>query len=256
MKGILSKFKRVFLLQENKKKIFFLCFTIICFFQLSIVAQNYTNNASFYVDEDGCLVKDSVVLGFADNFVDRELPTELKINSDTEYKMYLWADAIKLNSVSKDTFNITVSSLKNTIQNNRFAIPVRDSDTLVSDHEYQYNFVSGNQSDTISFMYHNKDVRYRVFYMLSTAASSDYINNKKHNLLFYPNPAKQVIHLSGDLIIRKVLIYSVKGKLIKVINNPEGAIDISALKSGNYLIRAKLNNNQTETIKFVKQLMQ
>lgn len=61
---------------------------------------------------------------------------------------------------------------------------------------------------------------------------------------YYPNPAKNVLNIKfkqNDVLISSLSIYNLLGQLVQTIVNPEKAIDISNLKSSNYIIKTVSN---------------
>ncbi len=68
-----------------------------------------------------------------------------------------------------------------------------------------------------------------------------------------PIPAKQILTISTkqDVLISSISIYNTLGQLIQVITNPNETIDISGLKTGNYIIKI-LSDKGTASSKFVK----
>ena len=65
----------------------------------------------------------------------------------------------------------------------------------------------------------------------------------------FPNPATNTISVSKDVVSAK--IYSILGKEVKAFNNQK-EFDVSNLSNGLYFFKATLNNNVTETIRFIK----
>lgn len=55
----------------------------------------------------------------------------------------------------------------------------------------------------------------------------------------YPNPAKNTlnINIKRDITITSLSIYNILGQLVQIVTNPSNTIDISGLKTGNYIIK-------------------
>lgn len=70
--------------------------------------------------------------------------------------------------------------------------------------------------------------------------STEVTNNVKSQLVFYPNPAKDKIIFSSE--VTSVSIYDLSGKLIftSVVNEKE--LNISNLRTGNYILKANTKN--------------
>ena len=74
----------------------------------------------------------------------------------------------------------------------------------------------------------------------------------------YPNPASHILNISGSnrmQLVSQIQILSLDGRLLmqqKPANTTAPQVDISALPKGMYLCKIT-NDNQQETIKFLKQ---
>lgn len=69
--------------------------------------------------------------------------------------------------------------------------------------------------------------------------------------MVYPNPAKDIINIKSQVQIDQVEFYDLSGKIIKKINNPNGQIRISDLKTGIYMLKV-YSGSSKETIKMLK----
>jgi hypothetical protein len=67
----------------------------------------------------------------------------------------------------------------------------------------------------------------------------------------YPNPAHQNLFIDSNSTINQIIIKSIDGKTIKVLNNITKNIDISYLPNGIYLIDIR-NDDALKTLKFIK----
>ncbi len=63
-----------------------------------------------------------------------------------------------------------------------------------------------------------------------------------NDILIYPNPVNDYLSISSDFEIYKLEIYNLLGQVILVSLNPNTSIDLTNLKTGNYIL--KLNTNQ------------
>ncbi|WP_447636104.1 T9SS type A sorting domain-containing protein [Flavobacterium microcysteis] len=74
------------------------------------------------------------------------------------------------------------------------------------------------------------------------------------NFKAYPNPVSNILNLSYDQTISDVSIFNLLGQNVvsKTINDTNGAIDMSNLPSGSYLVKVTADG-QTKTIKVIKQ---
>lgn len=63
------------------------------------------------------------------------------------------------------------------------------------------------------------------------------LNDAKKSIKIFPNPARDIIHLSAtDFIIAEVHIYDHLGRLVQLVSNNFKTIDISAFQSGLYVV--------------------
>lgn len=84
--------------------------------------------------------------------------------------------------------------------------------------------------------------------VMSNLATTDF---EKENRTVYPNPAKDKIYFKNFKNISKINIYDLSGKLIKSENSKSNSLDISKLKSGNYIIEI-INEGKAFTTKITK----
>jgi hypothetical protein len=68
----------------------------------------------------------------------------------------------------------------------------------------------------------------------------------------YPNPMSGVLNLSSVFPILKVEIYDMTGRLISLKTAPEDTINVSDLKSGNYILKIYTEKGITNT-KIIKE---
>ncbi len=74
-----------------------------------------------------------------------------------------------------------------------------------------------------------------------------------NSLILYPNPATDVLNLNTTQGLENAIytIFSIDGKLIQNNRVASNTIDVSALSSGNYILRI-VNNGDIKTQKFIK----
>ena len=90
-------------------------------------------------------------------------------------------------------------------------------------------------ADQIQSFYDNQ-----AFYTCESVVLSTDNSNLKDQLKLFPNPSNGVINLEGLTIDSEIYLYSIDGKLLKVIGyNSESKFqfDVSNFKSGNYLLK-------------------
>lgn len=76
----------------------------------------------------------------------------------------------------------------------------------------------------------------------------------KNSFYVYPNPVTTVLHITNDdasQIISHLEIISLEGRVVIGQNTPQ--VSVACLPQGMYFCKITSNNNQTQTIKFLKQ---
>jgi uncharacterized repeat protein (TIGR01451 family) len=90
----------------------------------------------------------------------------------------------------------------------------------------------------------------------TTVANPLAVNDFEFSSYFslYPNPAKNILNLETkkNIKISSLSIYNVLGQLVQVITSPNKTIDVSELKSGNYLVKI-VTDNGSSSVKFLKE---
>ena len=72
------------------------------------------------------------------------------------------------------------------------------------------------------------------------------------SLKIYPVPARDVLFIESDQVLKQVLVYAIDGSLMNVYSQYEKQIDVSGLASGVYLLQV-ISENGTSQMRFVKQ---
>ncbi|WP_114822165.1 T9SS type A sorting domain-containing protein [Chryseobacterium sp. KLBC 52] len=87
----------------------------------------------------------------------------------------------------------------------------------------------------------------------ASLATSETSGSKANNSVkLYPNPFKDVLHISDITNIKSVLIYDMSGKLIKTIDKPDSVLYLGELKQGTYLITLHKKDGSKQTLKAIK----
>jgi hypothetical protein len=77
--------------------------------------------------------------------------------------------------------------------------------------------------------------------------ASDIEEKNKTQLLIYPNPTSDIIHIKSETLIEKVDIFSIDGK--KIRTESTSILNISDLNSGRYLLYIYTTNGRyTENV--------
>ncbi|WP_300671276.1 T9SS type A sorting domain-containing protein [Soonwooa sp.] len=78
-------------------------------------------------------------------------------------------------------------------------------------------------------------------------------NNSVEVVMFYPNPATDVVNISGNKIpYTEANIYSVDGKLVKTTKITDGKVIVADLPKGNYMLKVSNNSSQSKSVKIIK----
>lgn len=73
--------------------------------------------------------------------------------------------------------------------------------------------------------------------------------SKNWSLRLYPNPAKEIVHITSDSEIKELVLYNLQGQIVVTTSQKE--INVSNLQSGVYLVRAEDINGAIATQKLV-----
>lgn len=90
---------------------------------------------------------------------------------------------------------------------------------------------------------------YGPLYSTQIKLGTNDIETKKSSV--YPNPVKDFINISSTAKISRVSVYNADGKLL--LDNNFSKINLSALKTGNYLLKIDFTDGTSETQKFIKE---
>ena len=92
------------------------------------------------------------------------------------------------------------------------------------------------------------DIEEYVFYYSN--AGSGVTENAESLLSIWPNPVSETLNLKGDMT--QVQIYSIDGRLVMSLDKGFETINVNALATGSYLLKATLNDGSVTTQKFLK----
>lgn len=106
----------------------------------------------------------------------------------------------------------------------------------------------------------DEDYQNKLAYVLKTDADGYLATDELYDVevkpyYFYPNPSTDRIYIefSPDVTCRNVEIYSLDGRLVKTQNFNLGAVDVSSLTSGVYLMKAKMADGKEFSERIVKE---
>lgn len=83
---------------------------------------------------------------------------------------------------------------------------------------------------------------------LGTSETSDL----KESIKIYPNPFNDVLNISDVENVKSISVTDLAGRLVKTIDKPGSALNLSDLKSGMYMITLYLKDGTQKTIKSIK----
>lgn len=80
------------------------------------------------------------------------------------------------------------------------------------------------------------------------------INLEERDVVVYPNPTTDNLFIKSnrDIIINRINIYTLEGRLVKQLTNLESSIDVRDLKSGIYILQLESLNDNKNCLKFIK----
>ena len=87
---------------------------------------------------------------------------------------------------------------------------------------------------------------------VSPSLANDAFN--KNRFTHFPNPVKDVLHVSYDSNIENVAVYNLLGQVVlqKSINSSKGEVDMTSLSAGSYIVKLT-SGIAVKTIKIMKQ---
>lgn len=112
----------------------------------------------------------------------------------------------------------------------------------------QYICCDANQILDIQNTIANDPSGYNQFCIVNSACNNILNVSENHSLddnaIIYPNPIVDIFHISPKNKIQSVEIFDAAGRLALSIINPSQSINISHLKSGQYLVTIKSDNKK------------
>lgn len=84
-------------------------------------------------------------------------------------------------------------------------------------------------------------------YLMDTSSLSTESPRFENNIIVYPNPAKDILHLeiSDMLSIQKIRVLDIKGKTLKKYPGNMREFNLSSLAAGNYFLQLQTNEGKT-----------
>lgn len=100
------------------------------------------------------------------------------------------------------------------------------------------NLVVGNTISNLANIYFDYNAPITTNTATTTIQTLNNLDNDLSDFTFSPNPAKDFIEIktNQNIEITSVTIYNTIGQLVQIVTSPTNRIDISTLKSGNYIM--------------------
>jgi len=90
------------------------------------------------------------------------------------------------------------------------------------------------------------------FKITQSAASLATNDIAENNSSVYPNPVQNVLNISNVSNVRSITITDFSGRSIQTIRNVSDKIDLSALRTGNYILTIEYNSGKKSQQKLIK----
>lgn len=105
---------------------------------------------------------------------------------------------------------------------------------------------SSDEIDLFRYLYENADL---TPVLLTEARINGFSNIKEENVAFtiYPNPARASFRVESSLVMDKILLYDLNGRIIDTLPVNDIQITLSAVLSGTYLVKVVFENQQQYT---------
>ena len=150
---------------------------------------------------------------------------------------------LKMESSTNVTFTTTEPTTLTLVFNENFSGKVKINDV-------NYNPVAGILTMPMSAGTHSikkGDTAY-LFYINVAEISSGIQEFESSSFSLYPNPVADILHISSEIDVEKVEIYSISGVLVKSVNGDVETINLSNLNKGAYIINIKTSEGRYKQI--------
>ena len=121
--------------------------------------------------------------------------------------------------------------------------------------------IEAQSQDKIIFEYDSAGNQIVRRYCPTCSESKNSQNNIEDELLkffpedvisYYPNPVKDILYFNVTDIVLKIEVYDIYGRILSSNSVSENKVDLSELKTGNYMIKLYTKNGITNT-KIIKE---
>ncbi len=114
-------------------------------------------------------------------------------------------------------------------------------------------FFSKGPATDLSSGYHGAANRGYATLTMGSVLATDEVAAQKNNIIFYPNPAKEMVNFKNADKVKSIDIYESTGRKVKTIQTDGKEINISDLKSGNYYLEIKLKDGSASFEQLIKE---
>ena len=175
-----------------------------------------------------------------------------------DYAVTTWNLSTPIDMGSDDTVKLVMSEDEGVTWSEVVSFDVNSGVTNTSQ-TYTYDIPSSSATTKFAFLATDGTVDdtndYDFFidnFKVETTLGTSTFNDK--SFAYYPNPVKNVLHLSYDKNITNVAVFNLLGQEVatKAINATQSQIDMSNLSKGTYLVKVTADN-QVKTIKVIKE---
>jgi hypothetical protein len=101
-----------------------------------------------------------------------------------------------------------------------------------------------------NFTHANENYLLDSFVMSPLRLGGEQDGNHEKNILFYPNPSSDFIIIKDALLYDSILLFDLKGKLIKSLKSDSNYSDVSDIASGTYVLQF-INSSEIKTEKLI-----
>lgn len=121
------------------------------------------------------------------------------------------------------------------------------------------NCCSGNTTSTSYYYFYDwqltagcESARQPVNVVVNSSCLGTSETSAKDAIKVYPNPFSDILNVSDIVNVKSISVTDLGGRLIKTIEKPSSAINLSDLQSGLYMITLYLKDGSQKTVKTIK----
>ncbi len=111
--------------------------------------------------------------------------------------------------------------------------------------------VLGDSLKNLADIYFDYNFPIRTNEAKTTIASSVATVDLDNDIIIYPNPVRDFLHISTDIFWSRADIYDISDRILQSVALKTNSMDVGNLKSGTYIVLLR-NGNKVDNVKFVK----